>query len=44
MVRLREDPLPALPVEHPAYKEIRVYSTAPRPGEVMEEIRDWLGV
>jgi hypothetical protein len=42
VVRLREDDLPALPVGHPHYKEVRVYSSAPRPEAVMAEIRTWL--
>lgn len=41
VVRLREDDLPALTIDHPCYREIRVYSTAPRPHSVMEEIRSW---
>ncbi|MEH0110668.1 zinc-ribbon domain-containing protein [Tersicoccus sp. MR15.9] len=42
VVRLREDPLPPLALEHEDYKEIRVYATAPRPEAVMAHIRDWL--
>ena len=42
MVRLREDDLPPLAIDHPRYRELRVYSAAPRPHAVMEEIRDWL--
>lgn len=43
VVRLREDDLPPLVVGHPHYLEIRVYSSAPRPEAVMEEVRAWLG-
>ena len=42
VVRLREDDLPPLAIDHPRYLELRVYSAAPRPRAVMEEIRDWL--
>jgi hypothetical protein len=42
VVRLREDKLPALAIRDPRYREVRVYSTAPRPGAVMKEVRDWL--
>lgn len=42
VVRLREDNLPPLALEHPLYKEVRVYSAAPRPRVAMEEIQDWL--
>lgn len=42
VVRLREDDLPPLAIAHPRYRELRVYSTAPRPRAVMEEIRDWV--
>lgn len=42
VVRLREDDLPPLPVENRHYKEIRVYSVAPRPQAVMAEIASWL--
>ncbi|WP_086820188.1 zinc-ribbon domain-containing protein [Allokutzneria sp. NRRL B-24872] len=42
VVRLREDDLPPLDVVDPRYLEIRVYSTAPRPLAVMDEIREWL--
>jgi hypothetical protein len=40
VVRLREDDLPPLVINHPMYRELRVYSAAPRPHAVMEEIRD----
>lgn len=42
VVRLREDDLPSLGVADPRYLEIRVYSAAPRPLVVMEEIREWV--
>jgi hypothetical protein len=42
VVRLREDNLPSLAIDHPRYRELRVYSAAPHPGAVMEEIRGWL--
>lgn len=41
VVRLREDDLPPLDVTDPRYREIRVYSTAPRPDAVMTEISAW---
>ena len=42
VVRLREDGLPTLGIEHPCYREILVYSTAPQPRQVMEDIQDWV--
>jgi hypothetical protein len=42
VVRLREDDLPSLSIGHPHYREVRVYSPAPRPQTVMAEIRSWL--
>ncbi|RSN39295.1 lysine biosynthesis protein LysW [Amycolatopsis sp. WAC 04197] len=42
VVRLREDGLPPLPVNHPEYREFGVLSTAPRPAEVMQKIQAWL--
>lgn len=42
LVRLREDALPSLDIVHPSYHEIRVYSRAPQPREVMTEIGKWL--
>jgi hypothetical protein len=42
LVRLREDALPPLSIDHPRYREIRVYSTAPRSHAVVNEIRDWV--
>jgi len=41
-VRLREDDLPALEIDHPRYREVRVHSSVARPGPVMEDIRDWV--
>ncbi|WP_206039673.1 helix-turn-helix domain-containing protein [Rhodococcus sp. HNM0563] len=42
VVRLREFDLPGLEIEHPRYREIRVYPRAPRPRVVMEDIRKWV--
>lgn len=42
VVRLREDDLPVLGIEHPRYREIRVYSAAPRPDKVLGDIHDWV--
>ena len=42
MVRLREDDLPSLGIEHPRYQEIRVHSAASRPRMVMDDIYDWV--
>jgi len=42
VVRLREDNLPSLAIDHPRYRELRVYSAAPRPHVVMEEVHDWV--
>jgi len=42
VVRLREDDLPPLRIEHDSYREIRVYSSAPQPQQVMDQIRDWV--
>lgn len=42
VVRLREDDLPPLGIEDRHYREIRVYSSAPQPQQVMEQIRDWV--
>ncbi|MFD8478026.1 zinc-ribbon domain-containing protein [Kitasatospora sp. NPDC059673] len=41
VARLREHPLPPLPVEHPDYAEFTVHSTAPRPEEVIERVKNW---
>ena len=38
VVRLREDKLTALGMKSSHYREIRVYSAAPQPRRVMEEI------
>lgn len=42
VVRLREDDLPSLGIEHPRYREIRVHSTAPRPRMIIDDIYDWV--
>ncbi|MEZ0342150.1 hypothetical protein ACAG25_19475, partial [Mycobacterium sp. pV006] len=42
VVRLREDTLPSLGIEDRSYLEMRVYSSAPQPRQVMEQIRDWV--
>lgn len=42
VVRLREDGLAPLPIEDRGYHEIRVYSAAPRPGEVMAQVQHWV--
>ncbi|MEU4744758.1 zinc-ribbon domain-containing protein, partial [Actinosynnema sp. NPDC023658] len=42
VVRLREDDLPALDVDHHNYREVRVHSAAPNPGTVMDEIHRWI--
>jgi hypothetical protein len=42
VARLREDDLPALDIEHPRYREFRVYATAPQPQQVLEAIREWI--
>ncbi|WP_142061272.1 zinc-ribbon domain-containing protein [Pseudarthrobacter sp. B4EP4b] len=42
VVRLREDDLPSLDIANACYWELRVYSAAPQPQKVMEEISVWL--
>jgi hypothetical protein len=42
LVRLREDDLPPLEIDHPRYREIQVYSKAPRPQKVMVQVQQWL--
>ncbi|SFF45243.1 hypothetical protein SAMN05216574_1143 [Blastococcus tunisiensis] len=42
VARLREDDLRALDIDHPRYREFRVYAAAPRPQETIKLIRDWL--
>ena len=44
VVRLREDNLPPLPLDHECYHEIRVYSVAPQPHKVMNEMKAWPGL
>lgn len=41
VVRLREDGLPTLGIDAADYLEIAVYSTAPRPAVVMDEVKGW---
>lgn len=38
VVRLREDDLPSLAIDHPGYIELRVYSTSPQPKRTMAQI------
>ena len=42
VVRLREDDLPSLAIDHPRYREVRVHSTMPRPRKVIADIHDWV--
>lgn len=42
VVRLREDDLPELGIDHPLYREIRVLSHLPRPDAVMTTVRSWV--
>ncbi len=42
VVRLREDPLPMLDIEHPHLLQTGVYPTAPQPEKVITQIADWL--
>ncbi|WP_227008235.1 zinc-ribbon domain-containing protein [Pseudarthrobacter sp. AB1] len=42
VVRLREDDLIPLDIQHPNYGEVRVYSAAPKPHDVMMKIQEWL--
>ncbi|MGH3803426.1 MAG: hypothetical protein ACRDTD_25515 [Pseudonocardiaceae bacterium] len=42
VVRLREDDVPSLAIDHPRYREMRVHSTVPRPRKVMVDIHAWL--
>ncbi|WP_225989509.1 zinc-ribbon domain-containing protein [Rhodococcus erythropolis] len=42
VIRLREDDLPTLGIDHPRYREVRVHSTAPRPRAVMDDVQAWL--
>ena len=43
VVRLREDDLPPLGIDHPRYLEVTVYSTVPRPAEAISKIVQWIG-
>ncbi|ROR38145.1 hypothetical protein [Kitasatospora cineracea] len=42
VVRLREHPLPALPVDDPGYVEFTVHSTSPRPDDVLGQVEQWV--
>lgn len=42
VVRLREAPLPPLAIEHPAYVEFEVSSTAPDPDAVLARVQKWV--
>ncbi|NSX37139.1 zinc-ribbon domain-containing protein [Pseudarthrobacter oxydans] len=42
VVRLREDDLPALDIQHHHYQELRVYSAAPKPQEVVKAVQEWV--
>lgn len=44
VVRLREDDLPSLQIDHSDYHEIRVYSAVPQPMKAMEEVSAWLSM
>ena len=41
VVRLREHPLPGLPINHPRYTELTVHSTAPDPDGVLNRVQAW---
>lgn len=41
VVRLREDPLLALGIDHPRYSELTVHSTTPDPVGVMDRVHAW---
>ncbi len=41
VARLREHPLPALPVHDPHYVEFVVYSTAPQPDTTIDRVKQW---
>ncbi|MFG2712309.1 zinc-ribbon domain-containing protein [Streptomyces goshikiensis] len=41
VVRLREHPLPALPISEPGYTEFFVYSTAPDPDGTIARVKQW---
>ncbi|WP_237742769.1 hypothetical protein [Actinopolymorpha alba] len=41
VARLREHPLPALPVAHPHYAEFTVFSAAPDPAGSIDRVREW---
>ncbi|MFF9069726.1 zinc-ribbon domain-containing protein [Streptomyces sp. NPDC014891] len=41
VARLREHPLAALPIDHPAYAEFVVHATAPSPDATIDRVRQW---
>ncbi len=41
VARLREHPLPPLPIDDPNYVEFVVYSAMPAPDETIERVRQW---
>jgi len=41
VVRLREHPLPPLPIDDPKYAEFVVYPAMPTPDETIKQVRDW---
>ncbi|MCW1100212.1 DUF559 domain-containing protein [Streptomyces sp. RS2] len=41
VARLREHPLPPLPIDDPNYAEFIVYSAMPAPDETIERVRQW---
>lgn len=41
VARLREHPLPALPIDDPGYAEFTVHSTVPDPDGVIERVKRW---
>ncbi len=42
VARLREDPLPPLPIQNPDYVEFVVYAAMPMPDETIERVRQWV--
>lgn len=41
VARLREDPLPGLPIDDSRYAEFSVYATAPQPDRVLASVHEW---
>ncbi|MFJ5281853.1 MULTISPECIES: DUF559 domain-containing protein [Streptomyces] len=41
VVRLREHPLPPLPIDDPNYTEFVVYSAMSTPDETIERVKEW---